>query len=254
MKRFVLLLSLFLLLPATVSAAEEGLVDKLKGAAKKLMGQGSSGAGGPGAMTDEKPKQYIIHLNNGGEIDADNYTFEKDKIRIEMASGAVYLDKSLVKSIEEVAGPDLETVQEIKVQPTTKAKDVPPHQAEPVQPKKQMPQRPGVDEAPSVPVDDNGHDEAWWHKRVNEWKKKKADAQARFDRAQSDWNKYNGLVTTSPAGVSQYDQLRFEDIRGASRVDMDEAQGQLDEASRMLNEVIPDEARKAGAPPGWVRD
>ena len=35
---------------------------------------------------------------------------------------------------------------------------------------------------------------------------------------------------------------------------MNVEQKRIDEARNMLNVVIPEEARKAGIPPGWLRD
>ena len=64
----------------------------------------------------------------------------------------------------------------------------------------------------------------------------------------------NGTVTlTGPGGVSNYQTQQYLDLRGSARVRMDEAQRQMDEADNMINQVIPEEAHKAGAPPGWVR-
>lgn len=37
-------------------------------------------------------------------------------------------------------------------------------------------------------------------------------------------------------------------------LEMENDREQIREAERMLNEVLPEEARKAGAPPGWLRE
>ncbi len=245
MKRLVFLLSLVLFLPASVSAAEEGLLQKLKGAAQKLLGQGASGGAAP---AEGKGNLYIIHLTSGGKIESDNYTIENDRLRIEIPAGAIYLDKSMVRNIEEVAGAEQDTVQTIKV-PTNPPPQERPEKTAPPPARKRV-------EAPIPPAeesvkDDNGHDEAWWRGQINEWKKHKADAQARFDKAQADWNRLTGLISV---GGTEFTVQRYSDSRGAARVEMDRAQAEIDRADNMLNTVIPEEARKAGAPAGWVRD
>ncbi|HEX9860762.1 MAG TPA: hypothetical protein VGB23_06115, partial [Nitrospirota bacterium] len=53
---------------------------------------------------------------------------------------------------------------------------------------------------------------------------------------------------TVPVG-SGYDILKYQDLRSSARIEMDRARSDLDEANRMLKEVLPEEARKAGAPP-----
>ncbi len=35
---------------------------------------------------------------------------------------------------------------------------------------------------------------------------------------------------------------------------MNNVQSEIEQAKHMLNEVIPEEARKAGVPPGWLRE
>jgi hypothetical protein len=89
------------------------------------------------------------------------------------------------------------------------------------------------------------------------------DGSARTPTA-TELNKLSGkdLLQLQQAGVdktpttttgSSYDVNRYSDLRGAARLRMDEAQVELDEATKMVESVLPDEARKAGAPPGWAR-
>ncbi len=87
-------------------------------------------------------------------------------------------------------------------------------------------------------VDLQGHNRQWWRETVQEWRERKTAAEYDLERAQERfrrlWN------DNSPLGDAREQVQRYEeDVR---------------EATRVLNEVLPEQARKAGAPPGWLRD
>lgn len=122
----------------------------------------------------------------------------------------------------------------------------PPAEPEPgAAPKRESVSEPGPSRSlPSEPVDARGHNREWWRERVREWQAKKADAQAKLADAQERLGRERFLNATTgnmqriqeiSAEVSKYE----EDIR---------------EAENVLTDVLPDEARKAQAPPGWVRE
>lgn len=92
-------------------------------------------------------------------------------------------------------------------------------------------------------VDEQGHDRQWWMDRIQEWKKRRGEAQQQLDRATEE---IQGLPLFPP--VPEREQRR-----AALREEIQTAKEQIQEADRMLNEQIPEEARKAGAPPGWFR-
>jgi len=248
-------------------------------------------------------KTFIIHLANGGQVETDNFTVEKENNRVKVmlpnGSGSIYLDRGQVKSIEEVQGVEKERVRNIEVAPTT------PQPQRPAPPSARPPMPPKMKEAePYEPTDNNGHNEKWWRKQVDGWKRKRDLAEQRYNKALADWNNYQGVMqgltatVTAPltdaqklalqkqgldhvptpdelkalsgenvlelqqAGVattptttvgSQYDLTRTQDESGSARVRMDQAQADINEANRQMNDVLPEEARKAGAPPGWVR-
>lgn len=251
MKRATLLLLSLLLLPATVHA-EGGIIDTLKETAQKLMGQEAAGSGENGLKPGETQGNYIIHFKNGGTLDTDNYEMEKDSVKVSLETGAIYLDRAMIKCIEEVTGPERETVRTIQVEAPAKPAAAPP------QTQREKAGAPPAGAPPATPLemtDNNDHTEAWWRVRVKEWKDKKADAEERYKKAQRDWNTYEGTLNSLVSGgdASQYDIIRYQDLRGAARVNMDQAQADMDAADKMLNEVLPEEARKAGAPPGWAR-
>lgn len=93
-------------------------------------------------------------------------------------------------------------------------------------------------------VDDQGHDREWWQKRVQEWERKKAEAQQQLARAQEEI-KAIPLIPRTAERTEKKERLQTE---------IEISQAQIEEADRMLNEELPEEARKAGAPPGWLRE
>lgn len=265
MKRLVILLSLVTLTCVLIA-----------------IGGTPRGAGGA-----DQAKKYIIHLKDGGKLQTDNYTVEGRMVKIMLPSGAISLDKSMIKSIEEVRGEEGSTMQKVfgptapKKEPEKKG--APPGSERPVL-------TPGRAASQTEPTDDKGHPESWWRQRVSDWQKKMEDARNRYREAKAEWDNYNGIllgqqsvqnsgvnipalvqvnrttivngkqvvVTTGTTTVnqspsSQFDITKYQDLRGAARVKMDAAEADIAEAKRMLEETLPDEARKAGAPPGWVR-
>ncbi|MBI3812031.1 MAG: DUF4124 domain-containing protein [Nitrospirae bacterium] len=102
--------------------------------------------------------------------------------------------------------------------------------------------RPSI--SPSEAVDSHGHNREWWQQRIQNWQAKKADAQAKLADAQ--------------------ERLGLERFREPMPDSMQRKQGitdeistyekQIREADIMLTVDLPEEARKANAPPGWLRE
>jgi hypothetical protein len=96
---------------------------------------------------------------------------------------------------------------------------------------------------PSEALDARGHNRDWWRQRVQEWESKKAEAEARLADAQERLGRERFLNATT--GNMQ----RIQEI--SAEVSMYEEQ--IKEAENMLTDGLPDEARRAQAPPGWLR-
>jgi hypothetical protein len=234
MKRLLVFLSLFMILASTSAFAENKPQQNTPGTPEQE----------PAPVI----KKYVIHLKDGGSMETTNYTYEGNKVKVVLPAGFISLDRSMILKIVEVKGEDDGTVQKIFRLPAGNEGAKTPSPA--TTPEKARAPR---EEGPAQPTDDLGHTQLWWKTHVKEWEEKLEDAQIRHTRAQEDWNKYNGLLNTLGTGVSPYQVTQYQDLRGAARVEMDRAQADMDEAKKMLDEVIPDEARKAGAPPGWAR-
>ncbi len=218
-----------------------GLVDKILGRAKDTTSTLEQSA-----KTGKKEK-YIIRLKSGGKITTDNYDVLKNSIRIILPSGAIVISKSEIKDIQQVnADEQGVTVQKSFARPRggTGAKK-----------REQFAPAPASPPAYTGMTDNNGHDRLWWKTFLDKWKGKYQKAAQKYKEASDDWNRYNGLLQGVSAGgsVSNFQVTQYQDLRGSARVRMDDAQHEMDDAQNMINNVIPDRARKAGAPPGWVR-
>jgi len=242
MKRLIAFLSLFMILASIAAFAE------IKPQQKKTPEK-------PAQEAPQAKNKFVIHLKDGGSLETSNYTYENGKIKMLLPSGYMSLDRSMILKIEEIKNEDDAGTEKILKLPEVPqgSRSSTTRQSQPA------PTPPPSRAEPSVPSDNNGHTQLWWKAQVSEWKKKLEDAQARYEKAQNDWNKYNGLVSTVPAGttanpsISDFQTTQYQDLRGAARVAMDQAQADIDEAQMMLEVGLPDDARKAGAPPGWAR-
>jgi hypothetical protein len=98
--------------------------------------------------------------------------------------------------------------------------------------------------SPSEPLDALGHNREWWQGRVQIWQTRKADAQAKLADAQDRLGRERFLKSTPD--TSQ----RIQEISD----EITEYEEQIREAEKMLTVDLPEEARKAHAPPGWLRE
>lgn len=97
---------------------------------------------------------------------------------------------------------------------------------------------------PSEAVDGQGHTREWWRERVQEWEKRRTDAQANLADAQARLGHERFLNATTG------NMERIQDISA----EVSKYEAEVREAEDMLTDGLPDEARKAQAPPGWLRD
>ena len=90
---------------------------------------------------------------------------------------------------------------------------------------------------------------AAWQQRIRDWKARLADAQKRYQDL--DQKRLEALAKWGgPASGHLEGRLEADSIAR----DMEEVQRDINEAKDMVENVIPEEARKAGIPPGWLRE
>lgn len=140
-----------------------------------------------------------------------------------------------------------DTVQEVVRPPDeeSEADGASPPEGQPTKPRSgQAPDSERRQYTPSEAVDAHGHNEAWWKQRAKEWQDTKADAEAKLADAQERLGRERFLNATTG------NMKRIQEIS----TEVSTYEGQIREAEKMLTEVLPDEARRAQAPPGWLRD
>ena len=108
-------------------------------------------------------------------------------------------------------------------------------------------QQPAEPMTPAPAPDDETAKEEW-KARIKEWEQKLAGAQERKRSLQRERDELF-RAWGSPALAPIANRQRAEAID----TEVQEVQKEIDEATHMLDEVIPEEARKAGVPPGWLR-
>jgi len=122
-------------------------------------------------------------------------------------------------------------------------------------PKSEAGQNPGIQKDTgnvTIPQNAEGTDEArkaFWQNRVQEWKARLTDAERRY--RELDQQRTELLMSW---GGPAYGPLENKVKAEQMEQQMKEIQKQIDEARNMLDVVIPEEARKAGVPPGWLRE
>lgn len=100
------------------------------------------------------------------------------------------------------------------------------------------PQPPSPSLAPTEDADFQGHNRQWWQQRLQDWRGRKANSEQNLAEVRDRFNR-----------------LYFNNaFLGDVRQEIERYEKEIREADRMLNDIIPEEARKAGAPPGWLRE
>ncbi len=90
---------------------------------------------------------------------------------------------------------------------------------------------------------------AEWRQRLVDWKGRMADAEKRYQKLNEERTQllsgWNTRAYVPPENMARVEQIEKE---------METTKKAIDDARNMINVVIPEEARKAGIPPGWLRE
>ncbi len=132
-------------------------------------------------------------------------------------------------------------------QPEEKQASVPPAPSSETKPTQEPdePEAPAAVQAPATPdvtLDHFGRGETWWRDRRKFWEQRLGDAQRLHDVARREFSRANQRYDSR-----EYKQMKFLRERMAS------LEKEIAGAQEMLGGGLAREARKAGAPPGWVR-
>jgi SMC interacting uncharacterized protein involved in chromosome segregation len=125
--------------------------------------------------------------------------------------------------------------------------------------KSEMIESPGAPKTPEMPTAPNretaakdrlGRGEEYWRGRTQEWKKKLDLAQEALEKLRSQYNEVTQKHNVARGPEQRY-HLRQE--RDRLEQEMNKYKGQIEEARRMLDKTIPEEAQLFGAKTEWVK-
>lgn len=97
----------------------------------------------------------------------------------------------------------------------------------------------------AVELDDQGRDEQWWRARVQELHQRKKMLLAEKERLMTNIDPLGNLGLGSIEANQKSKEIK--DRRG-------QIDSEIEEIEYNLNVLLPEEAREANAPPGWLRE
>jgi hypothetical protein len=110
-----------------------------------------------------------------------------------------------------------------------------------------------VESAPQPTAQDQEFEQ---QRRKDQWRERYFDWKEKLQRSEQE---HQSLQKRRDALITKWGSLAVAPIavrEEAGQVDqaLQDTQAEIDEARHMLEVVLPDEARKAGVPPGWLRE
>jgi|SRR3990172_8370818 len=88
-----------------------------------------------------------------------------------------------------------------------------------------------------------------WRLKIRDWKERLANAQKRYKALEEE---RSAIIMTG--GAMTYAPPAYRVRAAELEEEMNQVQKEIEEARNMIDVVIPDEARRAGVPPGWLRE
>jgi hypothetical protein len=109
---------------------------------------------------------------------------------------------------------------------------------------------PPADENPGLPpeqpdLDAAGHDRSYWQNRIKDLRDQQKALMEKKEKLEREINAMSNPLIYNTAQDKQLLQKNREEVKAIER--------QTDEIQHQLQDVIPDEARRSNAPPGWLR-
>ncbi|MBI3392255.1 MAG: hypothetical protein HY039_03605 [Nitrospirae bacterium] len=194
---------------------------------------------------------YVFHLRNGHRMVVDSYVDEGTRFRTTVTGGTVWVEKNDVTAImEEEAPPGSKTKTSSKAKGTKKGKPDKPAERWTAPTDASAPAVPagGAGQVLAGPRDNEGKTEQWWRERVANFRKKVDE----FNREQQFINAEIDRIEKGSAAGAFPEEAR--DRLGYYRIRRGEIGRNIEDLTHIVNVVLPEEARRAGAPPGWLRE
>lgn len=93
-------------------------------------------------------------------------------------------------------------------------------------------------------VDQNGHTASWWGQKIADWKEKKKEAEELLSQAEE-----------ALSAIAFQNKTLLEELEGEVRLrrEIEQHKKAIIDADTMIEIILPEDARRAGAPPGWLR-
>lgn len=188
---------------------------------------------------------YVFHLRNGHRMAVDSYVDEGTRFRTTVTGGTVWVEKNDVTAIMEDEKPAGSKAKSSKA----KEKKGKADKGRPAGPAPAEASLPAVQPSavPAGPTDNEGKTEKWWRERAADVRKKLDD----FKREQQYINVEIDRIEKGATGAVS-DETR--DRLGYYRVRRGEIGRNIEDLMHIINVILPEEARRAGAPPGWIRE
>ncbi len=194
---------------------------------------------------------YVFHLRNGHRMVVDSYVDEGTRFRTTVTGGTVWVEKNDVTAImEEEARPGSKTKTAPKAKGTKKGKPDKPaaRWTPPADASATAVQPGGAGPVLAGPADNEGKTEKWWRERVANFRKKVDE----FKREQQFINAEIERIEKESAAGAFPEEAR--DRLGYYRIRRGEIGRNIEDLTHILDVVLPEEARRAGASPGWLRE
>jgi peptidoglycan hydrolase CwlO-like protein len=107
-----------------------------------------------------------------------------------------------------------------------------------------------IQRAPVASKDNVGRGEEYWKARIREWQQKQAKAQEQLESLRTQYNELTEKHNVSKNSVVRA-SLRNE--RDQVKAQMEECKARINEAKKMLEKTIPEEAALFKANPQWLK-
>jgi ribosomal protein S20 len=107
-----------------------------------------------------------------------------------------------------------------------------------------------VQSAPIASKDNAGRGEEYWKVRIREWQEKQAKGQEKWERLRM---QYNELTEKHNASKNSIVRTSLRNERDQVNAQMQECKVRIDEAKKMLQKTIPEEAALFKANPQWLK-
>jgi Domain of unknown function (DUF4124) len=111
-------------------------------------------------------------------------------------------------------------------------------------------EQPPIQKAPETSKDNLGRGEEYWKARVREYQQRQAKAQEQLDDLRT---QYNELTEKHNASKNSVARAALLNQRDQVKAKMEESKTRIDEAKKMLEITIPEEAALFKANPQWLK-